>query len=101
MGSPTVASLWCGQVAPRVVLDHSKTLNQRKLLSGALGILRGLVELNAAGAQWAIPTGIERGISVLDRIRFPSKRAEARPLQTDGSKNSISLLKSQIYSLET
>jgi hypothetical protein len=31
MGLPTVASLWCGQVAPRVVLDHSKTLNQRKL----------------------------------------------------------------------
>ena len=28
----------------------------------------GLVEQNAAGAQWAIPTGIERGISVLDRI---------------------------------
>ena len=30
--------------------------------------VRGLVEQNAAGAQWAIPTGIERGISVLDRI---------------------------------
>ena len=30
--------------------------------------IQGLVEQNAAGAQWAIPTGIERGISVLDRI---------------------------------
>ena len=28
----------------------------------------GLVEQNAAGAQWATPTGIERGISALDRI---------------------------------
>jgi hypothetical protein len=28
----------------------------------------GLVEQNAAGAQWAIPTGTERGISVLNRI---------------------------------
>ena len=34
----------------------------------ALGLCEGQVELNAAGAQWAIPTGIERGISVLDRI---------------------------------
>jgi hypothetical protein len=33
-----------------------------------LGVHGGLVELNAAGAQWAIPTGIERGISVLNRI---------------------------------
>ena len=30
--------------------------------------LSGLVEQNAAGAQWAIPTGTERGISVLNRI---------------------------------
>ena len=55
----------------------------------------GLVELNAAGAQWAIPTGIERGISALGRIPVSVKT------ETDGSKNSISLLKSQIYSFET
>ena len=51
---------------------------------------RGLVELNAAGAQWAIPTGIERGISALGRIPVSVKT------ETDGSKNSISLL----YSLQ-
>ena len=56
----------------------------RHFLGIVFALKLGLVEQNAAGAQWAIPTGMERGISVLDRIPVS--------IETRGGTSSTNLL---------